>query len=61
MTCFNGARRQRSEQYLTAAQLLAQALRQVMGLPHCWQFFVGKVLLLPLKLALIAQRLVVPR
>lgn len=49
------ARRQRSEQYFTCSQLLAHAFRQVMGLPHCWQFFDGKLLLLPLNMDFMPQ------
>jgi hypothetical protein len=50
------ARRQRSEQYFTCSQLLAHAFRQLMGLPHCWQTLVGKLLLLPLKVDVMPQK-----
>jgi hypothetical protein len=42
---------QRSEQYLTSAQFLAQLLRQVMVRPHCTHGLLGRPALLPLKSA----------
>ena len=41
--------RQASEQYLTASQFLAQALRQTMGRLHTRHSLLGRLLLLPLK------------
>ena len=41
--------RQAAEQYLTSAQFLAQALRQVMSRPQAWQGLLGRLALLPLK------------
>lgn len=40
--------RQASEQYFTASQFLAQALRQVMGLRHWQHNLLGRCCLLPL-------------
>jgi hypothetical protein len=42
--------RQRSLQYFTASQFLAQLLRHTMGRPQAAQIFCGKLALLPLKL-----------
>lgn len=41
--------RQASEQYFTASQFFAQALRQLMGLPQATQGLLGRWALLPLK------------
>jgi hypothetical protein len=41
-----------SEQYLTSAQFLAQALRQVMSRPHCVHGLLGRDDLLPLNAVL---------
>lgn len=41
--------RQASEQYLTASQFFAQALRQLMGRPQTAQGLLGRWALLPLK------------
>lgn len=47
--------RQASEQYRTASQFLAQALRQVMVRPHTVQSLLGRDCLLPLKSVFIGK------
>jgi hypothetical protein len=45
-----------SEQYFTASQFLAQALRQTIIKPHCSQNLLGKLLLLPLNVACLCMQ-----